>query len=135
MYFFCLFRYDNRDGSHSHWSDDTVLRGRALFLAKHNPARLTIKNINYQDQSVYKCRVDFKMAPTSISSITLQVVGKLSQPTTKVVKMSGISVSFCCFITVTRTCQTLSSSISVSNSQKVKTITALELGQHNWGKK
>merc|ERR1719266_314565 len=30
-----IYTYDNRDGSHSHWSDDTVLRGRALFLAKH----------------------------------------------------------------------------------------------------
>ena len=69
-------RYDNRAGGHSHWSDDTVLRGRALFLAKNNPARLTIKNINYSDQSLYKCRVDFKMAPTAISSITLTVIGE-----------------------------------------------------------
>ena len=73
------FRYDNRDGSHSHWSDDSVLKGRGLFLSKYSPARLTIENVNYADQSMYKCRVDFKMAPTSISSITLQVIGKTLQ--------------------------------------------------------
>ena len=74
--FSASFRYDNREGSHSHWSDDSVLKGRGLFLSKYSPARLTIENVNFADQSVYKCRVDFKIAPTSISSITLQVIGK-----------------------------------------------------------
>ena len=72
-----LSRYDNRDGSHSHWSDDTILRGRASFeLQGVQEARLTIDNVQYEDHSVYKCRVDFRMAPTSISSITLKVIGK-----------------------------------------------------------
>ena len=71
------YRYDNRDGSHSHWSDDTILRGRASFeIAATGKAKLTIDNVQYDDHSVYKCRVDFKMAPTSISSITLKVIGK-----------------------------------------------------------
>ena len=56
-----------------------MLKGRGLFLSKYSPARLTIENVNYADQSMYKCRVDFKMAPTSISSITLQVIGKTLQ--------------------------------------------------------
>ena len=78
--FSASFRYDNREGSHSHWSDDSVLKGRGLFLSKYSPARLTIENVNFADQSVYKCRVDFKIAPTSISSITLQVIGKYLLP-------------------------------------------------------
>lgn len=71
-----IYTYDNRDASHSHWSDDTILRGRGMFINKPPTARLLIKDVHYGDQSVYKCRVDFKMAPTSISSITLQVVGR-----------------------------------------------------------
>ena len=72
-----VYRYDNRDGSHSHWSDDTILRGRASFeKAATEKAKLTINNVQYEDHSVYKCRVDFKMAPTSISSISLKVIGK-----------------------------------------------------------
>ena len=77
--FFTLhsYRYDNRDGSHSHWSDDTILQDRASFeIAATGKAKLTIDNVQYDDHSVYKCRVDFKMAPTSISSITLKVIGK-----------------------------------------------------------
>ena len=72
-----VYRYDNRDGSHSHWSDDTILQGRASFeIAATEKAKLTRDNVQYEDHSVYKCRVDFKMAPTSISSITLNVIGK-----------------------------------------------------------
>ena len=96
------FRYDNRDGSHSHWSDDSVLKGRGLFLSKYSPARLTIENVNYADQSMYKCRVDFKMAPTSISSITLQVIGKTLQS-------SGF---FFCIILLNQHCQRLSKQIN-----------------------
>ena len=78
------YRYDNRDGSHSHWSDDTVLRGRASFeIAATEKAMLTIDNVQYEDHSVYKCRVDFKIAPTSISSITLKVIGKKALQNTK----------------------------------------------------
>ena len=72
-----IYTYDNRDGSHSHWSDDFVLRGRALFALAQNEAKLAVRNVNYGDQSVYKCRVDFKKAPTSISVITFNVIGKL----------------------------------------------------------
>ena len=72
-----------------------MLKGRGLFLSKYSPARLTIENVNYADQSVYKCRVDFKMAPTSISSITLQVIGKDSSFITKVwVKKNDTLIKF-----------------------------------------
>ena len=49
-----------------HWSDDSVLEGRAFFRGDSNPGRLVLDNINSYDQGLYKCRVDFAIAPTRI---------------------------------------------------------------------
>ena len=49
-----------------HWSDDSVLEGRGFFRGDSNPGRLVLDNINPYDQGLYKCRVDFAIAPTRI---------------------------------------------------------------------
>ena len=75
-------RYDTRGEEKSyeearHWSDDKVLTGRAFFRGDHDPGRLILDNVASKDQGSYKCRVDFRKAPTRISNVRLNVIGKL----------------------------------------------------------
>ena len=76
----CLsFRYDTRSKTYEdarHWSDDETLGGRAFFRGDHDPGRLVLDNVRPTDQAVYKCRVDFRKAPTRIANIQLDVIGK-----------------------------------------------------------
>ena len=73
-------RYDTRGEEKSyeearHWSDDKVLTGRAFFRGDHDPGRLILDNVASKDQGSYKCRVDFRQAPTRISNVRLNVIG------------------------------------------------------------
>ena len=73
-------RYDTRGEEKSyeearHWSDDKVLTGRAFFRGDHDPGRLILDNVASKDQGSYKCRVDFRKAPTRISNVRLNVIG------------------------------------------------------------
>ena len=56
-----------------HWSDDKVLEGRAFFRSSVQPGRLVIDNVKPFDAGIYKCRVDFKIQPTTISHVNLTV--------------------------------------------------------------
>ena len=38
--------------------------------------RLVLDNVKGRDEGSYKCRVDFRQAPTRISNIDLHVIGK-----------------------------------------------------------
>ena len=38
--------------------------------------RLVLDNVRGRDEGSYKCRVDFRQAPTRISNIDLHVIGK-----------------------------------------------------------
>ena len=59
-----------------HWSDDTVFEGRAFYQASHNLGRLVIDGVQTDDEGLYKCRVDFKVQPTTISQVKLKVNSK-----------------------------------------------------------
>ena len=63
-------------GEARHWSDDTVFGGRAFYQASHNPGRLVIDDVKIYDEALYKCRVDFKVQPTTISQVKLNVNSK-----------------------------------------------------------
>lgn len=85
-----IYTYDTRGEAKNydearHWSDDKVLSGRAFFLGDHNPGRLRLEDVGGRDQGVYKCRVDFRKAPTRISNVNLNVIGEafLTQITKK----------------------------------------------------
>ena len=56
-----------------HWSDDAVLEGRAFFRSSAEPGRLTIDTVKPYDAGLYKCRVDWKVQPTTISQANLTV--------------------------------------------------------------
>lgn len=78
-----IYTYDTRGKSYldaRHWSDDNILEGRAFFRGDNNPGRLVLDNINPYDQGFYKCRVDFKTAPTRISNIVLDVIVPPEKP-------------------------------------------------------
>jgi len=78
-----IYTYDTRGKSYldaRHWSDDNILEGRAFFRGDNNPGRLVLDNINPNDQGVYKCRVDFRTAPTRISNILLDVIVPPEKP-------------------------------------------------------
>ena len=74
-----------------HWSDDKALEGRAFFRSSVNPGRLVIDNIKPFDAGVYKCRVDFKIQPTTISHVNLTVNSEFS---IIFISSSSINVSF-----------------------------------------
>ena len=74
--FYCYLIAEKPLGEARHWSDDTVFEGRAFYQAAHNPGRLVINSVSIYDQTLYKCRVDFKVQPTTISQVQLNVNSK-----------------------------------------------------------
>lgn len=64
-----------------HWSDDKVLEGRAFFRSSLSPGRLMIDSVKLYDDGTYKCRVDFKIQPTTISHVNLTVNTPPEKPT------------------------------------------------------
>ena len=59
-----------------HWYDDLNLGGRAFFGGENKSAFLSIENLKDSDRGYYRCRVDFKQAPSRIYKLSLEVVGK-----------------------------------------------------------
>ena len=59
-----------------HWSDKNTFGGRVLFSETSSPPSLALDDLKRSDDGVYKCRVDFKLAQTSITRIKLAVIGK-----------------------------------------------------------
>ena len=58
------------------WYDDDILKKRATFRGRLNePSVLAIANVTLDDQSVYRCRVDFREAKSRNSRLNLTVIG------------------------------------------------------------
>ena len=79
MYLYYLsFSYDVREDIQAfgkHWYDDGNLGGRAFFGGENKTSYLSIENLKQSDQGAYRCRVDFKQAPSQIYKLYLEVVG------------------------------------------------------------
>ena len=77
--FFCVTSFDTRDQDVTearHWSDVHTMAGRAFFREQESPPHLALENVLASDIGSYKCRVDFYKAPTQISEVLLNVIGK-----------------------------------------------------------
>ena len=64
-----------------HWSSETVLGRRASFMwpeeqLQSTSVGLLLTNINLVDESVYRCRVDFKEAQTKNLLVNLSIIGE-----------------------------------------------------------
>ena len=75
-----IFSFDVRGGQGAdigrHWNDGS-LGARARFEEKAQPLPLLwIEDLRDQDQGTYRCRVDFRHAPTQNFQINLQVIGR-----------------------------------------------------------
>lgn len=82
------FSFDMRQKEKGrHWKDDRALGSRAFFHYKETGMRsetgakqiasfLTVEALNAQDAGFYRCRVDFKEAPTKNTKIHLKLIGK-----------------------------------------------------------
>jgi len=58
------------------WFDEDILKRRATFRGRLNePSILAVSNISLADQSVYRCRVDFREAKSRNARINLTVIG------------------------------------------------------------
>ena len=78
----CFFSFDTRDQDVTearHWSDLHIMAGRAFFREQEEPPHLALENVLASDIGSYKCRVDFYKAPTQISEVLLNVIGKMFQ--------------------------------------------------------
>ena len=86
-----FFSYDLRGRGPEkarHWSDDHVLgKSRAMFFMAPPPVSssqesllsvLKIRGIRDSDRGLYRCRVDFKAAPTRNTRANLTVIGNCS---------------------------------------------------------
>ena len=60
-----------------HWNDGVSLGPRARFDETTKPQPLLwIEDLREADGGTYRCRVDFKQAPTKNSKVNLQVIGE-----------------------------------------------------------
>ncbi|XP_036213247.2 uncharacterized protein side-III isoform X2 [Bactrocera oleae] len=57
-----------------YWSDTNSFGPRAYFITNQQPAKLTVENIQLDDEGVYRCRVDFQNSPTRNHRINLTVI-------------------------------------------------------------
>ena len=64
----------NKNGKH--WSDKNFFGSRALFTENSKPPSLALDDLQISDDGIYKCRVDFKLAQTSITRVKLTVIGE-----------------------------------------------------------
>ena len=82
-----IFSYDMRQKGGRHWKDNRTLGNRAFFHYKETGMRsetgamqiasfLTIEALRPEDTGFYRCRVDFKEAPTKNTKIHLNLIGK-----------------------------------------------------------
>ncbi|XP_057370740.1 nephrin-like [Daphnia carinata] len=73
-----IFSADAREVSLSQagvWFDEDILKKRATFRGRvSEPSILAVSNISLADQSVYRCRVDFREAKSRNSRINLTVI-------------------------------------------------------------
>lgn len=77
--FFTCYSFDLRNKNPydaKPWSSPTIFKNRATFVAKTQPALLIIDTITLEDETVYRCRVDFQNSPTRNSKVNLTVIGK-----------------------------------------------------------
>ena len=77
---FLIFSFDVRGNGVEigrHWNDGINLGARARFDENSKPQPvLWIESLRDSDQGTYRCRVDFKQAPTKNFKINLNVIGK-----------------------------------------------------------
>ncbi|KAM8705272.1 hypothetical protein ACLKA7_009694 [Drosophila subpalustris] len=57
-----------------YWSDTNSFGPRAYFVTGQQPAKLSVENIQLDDEGVYRCRVDFQNSPTRNHRINLTVI-------------------------------------------------------------
>ena len=80
MFPFVHFSFDVRGNGVEigrHWNDGINLGARARFDENSKPEPvLWIESLRDSDQGTYRCRVDFKQAPTKNFKINLNVIGK-----------------------------------------------------------
>lgn len=72
-----IYSYDVREDIQAfgkHWYDDLNLGGRAFFGGENKSSFLSIENLKDSDRGAYRCRVDFKQAPSRIYKLSLEVV-------------------------------------------------------------
>lgn len=78
-----FYSYDNREegSTPQHWSNDTMLSGRAGFqVLSIDSANLMLRDVKVDDDGFYKCRVDYKQAQTSTSVVRLNAIKHPQRP-------------------------------------------------------
>ncbi|XKL66508.1 hypothetical protein PGB90_009928 [Kerria lacca] len=61
-------------GKELHWSDESSLGPRAYFVTLSRPASLQLDNVQLRDEDTYRCRVDYRNAPTRNFQIHLTII-------------------------------------------------------------
>lgn len=59
------------------WSARQQFGERAHLQLSSNPAELRVENITAEEAGLYRCRVDFRSAPTRNSLVNLTVIGEM----------------------------------------------------------
>lgn len=60
-----------------HWAASDDLGNRThFFTGNGHHARLKVKAVKFEDQGIFRCRVDFSNSPTRNFRVNLTLVGK-----------------------------------------------------------
>ena len=73
-----ILSYDAREQAWdrgSRWSDEFQFGDRAYFDLGRGPASLVVEDVRAEEAGVYRCRVDFKSAPTRNTLVNLTLIG------------------------------------------------------------
>ena len=60
------------------WSDEFMFGDRAYFDMNLSPAALRVSGLKKEEAGVYRCRVDFKSAPTRNTLVNVSLIGEFS---------------------------------------------------------
>ena len=76
---YILFSYDARNSAWNkgaRWSDEFQFGSRAYFELGSSPAKMRVEHFAKNEAGIYRCRVDFRSAPTRNSLVNVSLIGK-----------------------------------------------------------
>ncbi|XP_064119517.1 synaptogenesis protein syg-2-like isoform X2 [Macrobrachium nipponense] len=69
-----MYSFDARTPMGRHWIEEESLGDRAQFISDVEEPYLRLQSVQYKDEGVYTCRVDYRLTPTVRTKTKLKVI-------------------------------------------------------------